>query len=68
MMVTPQVDPRRRHTVWGTVLGSFTLWLSVYGTNQAQVQRYLSVQKHSQVTVPFILQYKGLHYSIFTGC
>lgn len=32
-----------RHTVWGLTFGSFFHWLSLYGVNQSQVQRYLSV-------------------------
>ena len=42
-------DMRQRHTVWSVIIGSFFLWLSVYATNQAQVQRYASVKKRSQV-------------------
>ena len=34
---TLSADPRVRHTLWGTVVGSFFIWLSVYGTNHAQV-------------------------------
>jgi sodium-coupled monocarboxylate transporter 8/12 len=36
-------DPTVRHTVWGLTIGMFFQWLSIYGTNQSQVQRYLSV-------------------------
>ena len=44
------VDPdvRQRHTLWGTLIGMFFMWVALYGTNQAQVQRYLSVKKRSQ--------------------
>ena len=41
-------DPRRRHTVWGLVIGGFFTWISIYGINQTQVQRYLTVRKTSQ--------------------
>jgi len=41
-------DPRRRHTVWGLVIGGFFTWISIYGINQTQVQRYLTVKKTSQ--------------------
>ena len=40
--------PRRRHTVWGLVIGGFFTWISIYGINQTQVQRYLTVRKTSQ--------------------
>ena len=42
-------DPRQRHTMWGLMLGTTVLWVSVYGTNQAMVQRYSTVQRSSQV-------------------
>merc|ERR1712142_283951 len=41
-------DLRRRHTFWGLLVGGFFTWISVYGINQAQVQRYLTVKKTSQ--------------------
>jgi sodium-coupled monocarboxylate transporter 8/12 len=37
------LDPSTRHTVWGLVFGNFFQWLAVYGVNQTQIQRYLSV-------------------------
>jgi len=41
-------DMRRRHTLWGLVIGGFFTWISIYGINQTQVQRYLTVKKRSQ--------------------
>ncbi len=38
-----------RHTVWSLIIGGYFTWISVYGINQTQVQRYLSVKKISQV-------------------
>lgn len=35
-------DPRSRYTVWTFVLGGTLVWLSMYGVNQAQVQRYVA--------------------------
>ena len=37
-----------RHTVWSLIIGGFFTWVSVYGINQTQVQRYLTVKKRSQ--------------------
>ncbi|XP_069172585.1 sodium-coupled monocarboxylate transporter 2 [Procambarus clarkii] len=37
-------DPTTRHTFWTLVIGGYFTWISIYGVNQAQVQRYLSVQ------------------------
>ena len=36
------VDPTRRYTFWSGLLGGFFLALSYFGTDQSQVQRYLS--------------------------
>merc|ERR1719291_1140318 len=41
-------DPRQRHTVWSLVIGGYFTWVSIYGINQTQVQRYLTVKKRSQ--------------------
>ncbi|TRY90855.1 hypothetical protein DNTS_020879 [Danionella cerebrum] len=35
-------NPMRRHTFWTITVGGTFLWTSVYGINQAQVQRYIS--------------------------
>ena len=35
----------QRHTVWSLIIGGYFTWVSVYGINQTQVQRYISVKK-----------------------
>jgi len=35
-------DPEKRYTVWSGIAGGFFLALSYFGTDQSQVQRYLS--------------------------
>jgi SSS family transporter len=40
--VTFNVDPNSRYTVWSGITGGFFLALSYFGTDQSQVQRYLS--------------------------
>ncbi|KAG7158327.1 Sodium-coupled monocarboxylate transporter 2-like 3 [Homarus americanus] len=37
-------DPTTRHTFWTLVIGGYFTWITIYGVNQAQVQRYLSLQ------------------------
>ena len=37
------VDPTIRHTFWNVVVGGGLFWTAVYGINQAQVQRVLSL-------------------------
>ncbi|KAL0273741.1 UNVERIFIED_CONTAM: hypothetical protein PYX00_006346 [Menopon gallinae] len=40
-------DPTRRYTFWSVFIGSAFLHFSVFGSNQLQIQRYLSVQSIS---------------------
>uniref|UniRef100_A0A8C6NW29 Solute carrier family 5 member 6 n=1 Tax=Nothobranchius furzeri TaxID=105023 RepID=A0A8C6NW29_NOTFU len=41
-------DPTERHTFWTLGVGGVFLMLSLYGVNQAQVQRYLSARTERQ--------------------
>ncbi|XP_069779331.1 sodium/iodide cotransporter-like [Narcine bancroftii] len=41
-------DPRRRYTFWTFVLGGTVMWLSMYGVNQSQVQRYIACKTEVQ--------------------
>jgi sodium-coupled monocarboxylate transporter 8/12 len=36
-------DPTVRHTFWNLIVGGGFFWTAVYGINQAQVQRALSL-------------------------
>ncbi|KAG7513664.1 sodium/iodide cotransporter [Solea senegalensis] len=36
------LNPQRRYTFWSLSVGGALVWLSMYGVNQAQVQRYIS--------------------------
>lgn len=44
-------DPTVRHSFWSVVVGGTIYWVSMFGANQASVQKYLSVQKIWQVRV-----------------
>uniref|UniRef100_A0A8D3BPD5 Sodium-coupled monocarboxylate transporter 1-like n=1 Tax=Scophthalmus maximus TaxID=52904 RepID=A0A8D3BPD5_SCOMX len=35
-------NPLKRHTFWTITVGGTFVWVSIYGINQAQVQRYIS--------------------------
>lgn len=35
------------YTFWSVVIGGWFSWLSIYGTNQAMVQRYISAKNES---------------------
>ncbi|XP_037935642.1 putative sodium-dependent multivitamin transporter [Teleopsis dalmanni] len=38
------IDPTTRHTVWTQIIGGCATYLAIYGVNQTQVQRLLSVR------------------------
>lgn len=41
-------DPFERHTFWTLAMGGVFMMLSLYGVNQAQVQRYLSARSERE--------------------
>ena len=45
-------DVRERHTMWSILIAGQMVWLSLYATSQAQVQRYMSSKtlKDAQVS------------------
>ncbi|GCC37278.1 hypothetical protein chiPu_0015781, partial [Chiloscyllium punctatum] len=53
-------DPRRRYTFWTFVIGGTVLWLSMYGVNQAQVQRYIACKTESQARLAIFVNQVGL--------
>eukprot|EP00062_Callorhinchus_milii_P013592 gi/632961852/ref/XP_007896988.1/ PREDICTED: sodium/iodide cotransporter [Callorhinchus milii] len=53
-------DPRRRYTFWTFVVGGTMLWLSMYGVNQAQVQRYVACRTEQQARVAIFVNQLGL--------
>ncbi|KAK2710364.1 putative sodium-dependent multivitamin transporter [Artemia franciscana] len=76
-----RIDPKIRHTVWTQVFGGIFTFLSLYGVNQAQIQRLLTVKslKKSQASLwlnwpiltalSLITSYAGLSiYSEYAYC
>ncbi|XP_077572273.1 sodium/iodide cotransporter [Stigmatopora nigra] len=53
-------DPRRRYTFWSLTVGGSLLWLSMYGVNQAQVQRYVSCRNERQAQWALFINQVGL--------
>ncbi|XP_062035427.1 sodium/iodide cotransporter-like [Lepus europaeus] len=53
-------DPRRRYTFWTFVVGGTLLWLSMYGVNQAQVQRYVACGTERQAKLAVLINQVGL--------
>lgn len=44
-------DPYERHSFWSLAVGGVFMMLSLYGVNQAQVQRYLSARSERQAVL-----------------
>ncbi|NXA83109.1 SC5A5 protein, partial [Thryothorus ludovicianus] len=53
-------DPRRRYTAWTLALGGTLLWLSMYGVNQAQVQRYVACRSEREAKMALLVNQVGL--------
>ncbi|XP_076803007.1 sodium-coupled monocarboxylate transporter 1-like [Clavelina lepadiformis] len=54
------VDPRIRHTAWSLTFGTGFQFLSTYGVNQGQVQRYLSCKSVYEAKKAIFLNSIGL--------
>ncbi|XP_004595851.1 sodium/iodide cotransporter [Ochotona princeps] len=53
-------DPRRRYTFWTFLVGGTLVWLSMYGVNQAQVQRYVACRSERQAMLAILVNQLGL--------
>ncbi|XP_006876352.1 PREDICTED: sodium/iodide cotransporter [Chrysochloris asiatica] len=53
-------DPRSRYTFWTFVMGGTLVWLSMYGVNQAQVQRYVACRTERQAKLALLINQLGL--------
>uniref|UniRef100_A0A3Q2ZYC6 Solute carrier family 5 member 5 n=1 Tax=Kryptolebias marmoratus TaxID=37003 RepID=A0A3Q2ZYC6_KRYMA len=54
------VDPRKRYTFWSLSVGGSLVWLSMYGVNQAQVQRYISCRSEREAKWALFVNQVGL--------
>ncbi|XP_064647860.1 sodium-coupled monocarboxylate transporter 1-like [Lineus longissimus] len=53
-------DPTARHTVWSMTIGGYFTWVAIYGVNQAQVQRALTVPKLRDAQIAMWINLPGL--------
>uniref|UniRef100_H0UY77 Solute carrier family 5 member 5 n=1 Tax=Cavia porcellus TaxID=10141 RepID=H0UY77_CAVPO len=54
------LDPRSRYTFWTFVVGGTLVWLSMYGVNQAQVQRYVACSTERKAKLAILINQLGL--------
>ncbi|XP_068176509.1 sodium/iodide cotransporter [Antennarius striatus] len=55
------IDPRKRYTFWSLTVGGTLVWLSMYGVNQAQVQRYISCKTEREGQWALFVNQVGLY-------
>uniref|UniRef100_A0A8I5Y1G6 Solute carrier family 5 member 5 n=1 Tax=Rattus norvegicus TaxID=10116 RepID=A0A8I5Y1G6_RAT len=53
-------DPRSRYTFWTFIVGGTLVWLSMYGVNQAQVQRYVACHTEGKAKLALLVNQLGL--------
>uniref|UniRef100_A0A8C7SYY8 Solute carrier family 5 member 8 n=1 Tax=Oncorhynchus mykiss TaxID=8022 RepID=A0A8C7SYY8_ONCMY len=64
-------SPLRRYTFWTITFGGTFVWTSIYGINQAQVQRYISCKSMTHAKMSLYINLLGLWIimlcSVFAG-
>ncbi|XP_041087031.1 sodium/iodide cotransporter [Polyodon spathula] len=53
-------DLQRRYTFWTFVFGGTMVWLSMYGVNQSQVQRYIACKTEKEARRALLVNQVGL--------
>uniref|UniRef100_A0A8P4KSJ3 Solute carrier family 5 member 6 n=1 Tax=Dicentrarchus labrax TaxID=13489 RepID=A0A8P4KSJ3_DICLA len=61
-------DPTERHTFWTLGVGGVFLMLSLYGVNQAQVQRYLSSRTEKDAVRSCYMVFPSLQLALALSC
>ncbi|XP_069124075.1 sodium-coupled monocarboxylate transporter 1-like isoform X1 [Argopecten irradians] len=61
-------DPSTRHSVWSVVIGGGIFWCCIYGVNQAQVQRAVSVSSLSNARKAIWLNFPGMTMILTLVC
>ncbi|XP_062338651.1 sodium-coupled monocarboxylate transporter 1 [Osmerus eperlanus] len=65
------LSPLKRHTFWTITFGGAFVWTSIYGINQAQVQRYISCKSIAHAKMSLYINLVGLWAillcSVFAG-
>ncbi|XP_033749405.1 sodium-coupled monocarboxylate transporter 1-like [Pecten maximus] len=61
-------DPSTRHTVWSVVIGGGIFWGAIYGVNQAQVQRAVSVSSLRNSRKAIWLNFPGMMIILTVVC
>ncbi|XP_038627737.1 sodium/iodide cotransporter [Tachyglossus aculeatus] len=60
-------DPRSRYTFWTFIFGGTMVWLSMYGVNQAQVQRYVACKTEKEAKLALLVNQVGLFFIVVSA-
>ncbi|GFS12311.1 sodium-coupled monocarboxylate transporter 2, partial [Elysia marginata] len=63
-----RLDPTIRHTFWTLVIGAYFTWVSVFGVNQAQVQRTVTCRSLKQAQFAMWMNCPGLCLILYLCC
>ncbi|KAH3802762.1 hypothetical protein DPMN_156444 [Dreissena polymorpha] len=61
-------NPTTRHSIWSLVVGGSIQWMSIYGCNQASVQRYCAVPTLRKAKYAVLLNIGGVFLLILCTC
>ncbi|XP_062571734.1 sodium-dependent multivitamin transporter-like [Saccostrea cucullata] len=61
-------DPSVRHTTWNVIVGGGFFWMAIYGINQAQVQRAISVPSVKHARTAIWLNFPGMFIILSLVC
>ncbi|XP_033645280.1 sodium-coupled monocarboxylate transporter 1-like [Asterias rubens] len=61
-------DPSIRHTFWSVVVGGTFSWLTTYGVNQSQVQRYITTGSVKRARISIFLAAFGMIVVVSMSC
>ncbi|OQR66363.1 putative sodium-dependent multivitamin transporter-like, partial [Tropilaelaps mercedesae] len=62
------INPEERHTLWSLGLGGLFVYVSLYGVNQTQVQRLLTVKRLKTAQSALFINWPILAALSFTSC
>ncbi|XP_043276409.1 putative sodium-dependent multivitamin transporter [Venturia canescens] len=62
------IDPTVRHTIWNLLIGGLCTFLSLYGVNQVQIQRMLTVKSLKAARIALWLNWPILTALSITTC
>ncbi|KAH9498361.1 hypothetical protein Btru_008088 [Bulinus truncatus] len=63
-----RVDPSVRHSVWSLAIGGYFTWVAIFGVNQTQVQRAVTVPTLTKAKIAMWMNFPGKVFILFLCC